>query len=91
MEIPRLAMRSGEAGYLLYTQVFETKVSGHAYNSEIRTYVPELGVRTPASISRYSRTRTPTSQAARQTRSPSRLRSRCIIPGYEAEVGTDGA
>jgi hypothetical protein len=48
-------------------------------------------VRSPASISRYSRTLTPTNQAARQTLRPSRFRARCIIPVYAAEVGPDGA
>ena len=77
-----------EAGYLLFSQVFETKVRGHPYNSEIRSYVPGLGSRRPASISRYSRTLTPISQAARQTLRPSRFRARCIIVGYAANAGT---
>jgi hypothetical protein len=50
--------------------------------------VSRLGIRSPASISRYSRTLTPTSQAARQTRSPSRFRSCCcIIDGNAASPG----
>jgi hypothetical protein len=36
MEIPRLAMRSGEAGYLLFPQALETNVFGHPYSWEIR-------------------------------------------------------
>jgi hypothetical protein len=40
-----------------------------------------------ASISRYSRTLTPTNQAARQTLRPSRFRSRSIIDGNEARLG----
>jgi hypothetical protein len=64
-----------------------TNVCGHPYSSEIRRYVSGLGARSPASISRYSRTLTPINQAARQTRSPSRFRSRRIIPGYAAKVG----
>jgi hypothetical protein len=47
-----------------------------------------LGVRSPASISRYSRTLTPTNPPARQTRSPSRFRSCSIIAEYAAEVAT---
>jgi hypothetical protein len=69
----------------------DTSVCGLPYNSEIRSYVPGLGSRSPASISRYSRTLTPINQAARQTLRPSRLRARCIIPGYAAKVGTRGA
>ena len=42
-----------------------TNVCGHPYNSEIRSYVSRLGVRSPDSISRYCRTLTPTNQAAR--------------------------
>jgi hypothetical protein len=64
-------------------------VCGHPYNSEIRSYVPGLGMRSPASISRYSRTLTPINQAARQTLSPSRFRFRCIIPGNEATLACD--
>jgi hypothetical protein len=87
LEIPCLTEDRKEAGYLLFSQVFETNVCGHRYNSEIRSYVPRSGVRSPPSISRYSRTLIPTSQAARQTRRPSRFRERRIIPGYAAKVG----
>jgi hypothetical protein len=55
---------------------------------EISSYVLESGNRSPASISRYSRTLTPINQAARQTLRPPRFRARCIIPGYAAKVGT---
>jgi len=41
-----------------------TNVCGHPYRLQIRSYVPESGNRSPASISRYSRTLTPTNQAA---------------------------
>jgi hypothetical protein len=91
MEIPSLAKRSEGGGVSPLSQVFETNVFGHPYNSEIRSYVPRLGSRSPASISRYSRTLTPTNQAARQTLRPSRLRARCIIPGYAAKVATSRA
>jgi hypothetical protein len=64
---------------------------GHRYNSGIGRYVSRLGVRSPASISRYSRTLTPINQAARQTRRPSRFRSRSIIEGNAASVATDRA
>ena len=43
---------------------------GHPYSLQIRSHVLEVGKRTPASSPRYSWTVAPTSQAARQTRSP---------------------
>jgi hypothetical protein len=55
------------------------------YNSEIRSYVPRLGSRSSDSVSRYSRTLTPTNQGARQTLGPSRLRARWIIPGVRGQ------
>ena len=66
-------------------------VCGHPYSSEIRSYAARLGIRSPDSISRYSRTLTPISQAARHTRSLLRCRSRCIIAGYAAKVATPKA
>ena len=68
-------------------RVLLTNVCGHPHSSEIRSYVPWLGMRSPNSISRYARTLTPINQAARQTLRPSRYRARCIIPGYPANVG----
>jgi hypothetical protein len=73
---------------LAAVRLWPTNVCGHPYNSEIRSYIPGLGSRSPASISRYSRTLTPTNQAARQILMPSRFRARCIIPGYAAKVDT---
>src|SRR5262249_23094238 len=52
--------------------------------SHIRRHVSKSGSCSPASISRYSRTETPISHAAWQTRSPWRSRSRCIIAGNSA-------
>ena len=68
-----------------------TNVCGYPYSLQIRSQVSNVGERSPASISRYSRTLTPTSQAGRQTLRPSRFRPRCIIPGYAAKVGTTGS
>jgi hypothetical protein len=45
-------------------------------------------MQSPASISRYSRTLTPISHAARHTLKPSRCRSRRIIVGNEAKDAT---
>ena len=47
-----------------------TNVCGHPYSLQIRSHVSNVGDRSPASISRYSRTLTQTSQAARQTLRP---------------------
>jgi hypothetical protein len=60
--------------------------NGHENTSHMRRHVSKSGSRSPASISRYSRTVTPISHAARQTRSPSRLRSRSIIVAWDAKV-----
>jgi hypothetical protein len=65
-----------------------TNACGHPSSSQSRSHASLLGSRLPASISRYSRTVTPISHAARQTRSPSRRRSRSSIPGNAARVGT---
>jgi hypothetical protein len=68
-----------------------TNVCGHSYSLQIRSHVSKSGHRSPASKDRYSRTLTPINQAARQTRSPSRSRPRCIIDGNEARDATTGA
>jgi hypothetical protein len=70
VEVPRDApidpWRLGGMG-LNGTHVDEsTNVCGHPYSLQIRRYVSSLGMRSLATISRYSRTLTPTSQAARQ-------------------------
>jgi hypothetical protein len=83
-----LYRQSADAGHQPRFVVLPTNVCGHPYSWEIRWHVSGLGVRWPASISRYSRTLTPANQAARQTLRPSRFRERCIMPGYAAKVGT---
>ena len=60
-------------------------------SSQIRSHVAKSGTRSLASSSRYSRTLTPISHAARQTLRPSRLRSRRIIAGNAARVAILGA
>jgi hypothetical protein len=67
------------------------RFAGHLYSLQIRCHVSNVGKRVPASSSRYSRTFTPISHAARQTRRPSRFRPRSSIAAYAASVGTSGA
>ena len=89
----RVGVRSGvisKSAYILVPLRLR-KFYGHSHSAQIRSYVSGSGNRSPASSFRYSRTLTPTSQAARQTLRPSRFRERCIIPGYAAKVGMQAA
>src|SRR5262249_55621061 len=73
------------------TKVFfivHAKLRGHSNTSTILTHSACEGYASPCSSSRYRRTGTPSSHAARHTRRPWRFRSRCIIAGKAARDAT---